>query len=235
VRRFLPSLWLLGAAFYAAATLLLDHSLYTDALLAQAAARETVRAKQPLKLATVTTERPAQGPGPAAPLPAPSKPHRDEWVQVAGYTTVVHARPSSISPVVSAYPAGQQLRVIAREGGFARVQDVASGQLGWIEQTSLAPLIRGYREREAAPPEPQVAAAEPSPPREAPAIRPVKLATAPRRPPRRALTMPTPQIAAQQDWEGGIFKKRRDQPQLIATHAHGGDLAALVQRAFSGY
>jgi hypothetical protein len=62
--------------------------------------------------------------------------------------------------VLSAYPAGQQLRVIAREAGFARVQDLASGQLGWIEESSLAPLIRGYRVREVAPPEPQVAVAD---------------------------------------------------------------------------
>jgi hypothetical protein len=45
MQRFLPSLWLLAAVLYVAATLLLDHALYEKARLAQVAAHETVRAK----------------------------------------------------------------------------------------------------------------------------------------------------------------------------------------------
>jgi hypothetical protein len=138
-------------------------------------------------------------------------------------------------PCFSAYPAGQQLRVIAREAGFARVQDLASGQLGWIEESSLAPLIRGYRVREVAPPEPQVAVADPSPPRPETLIRPVKVAAvATTQRPRRALTGPVAATVPQEGWDGGLFK-RRDQARLIPAHGRSGDLAGLVQRAFSGH
>ena len=236
MQRFLPSFWLLGAAVYAAAALLLDHSLYADALLAQAA-RETVRAKQIATVATTSSGVPSQltaSLGATATLSI--KPHRNEWVQVAGYTTVVHARPSPSSPVISAYPAGQQLRVLTREAGFARVQDLASGHLGWIEESSLAPTMRGYRVREMVPPEPQVAVVEPAPQPHAAALGPVKIAVAPApQPPRRTLTLPVAETAVQQESEGGFFRKRRGQPELIAAQARRGDLPGLVQRAFSGY
>jgi hypothetical protein len=248
VQRFLPSLWLLAAALFAAATLFLDQSLYADGLT-QRAAHETIRAKQIATEATARSGAPSQTTaslGTVAtlslePLHVEGNARRSEWVQVGGYTTVVHAQPSSSSPVISAYPAGQQLRVIAREAGFARVQDLGSGHLGWIEETSLTPLIRGYRVREVAPPEPQVAVVEPTPPRAEVLVRPVKVAAvAAPQPPRRGLTMPVsettpvPETAPQEGRDGGLFK-RRDQARLIAAHGHGGELAGLMQRAFSGH
>jgi hypothetical protein len=248
VQRFLPSLWLLAAALFAAAILFLDQSLYADGLT-QRAAHETIRAKQIATEATARSGAPSQTTaslGTVAtlslePLHVEGNARRSEWVQVAGYTTVVHAQPSSSSPVISAYPAGQQLRVIAREAGFARVQDLGSGHLGWIEETSLTPLIRGYRVREVAPPEPQVAVVEPTPPRAEVLVRPVKVAAvAAPQPPRRGLTMPVsettpvPETAPQEGRDGGLFK-RRDQARLIAAHGHGGELAGLMQRAFSGH
>jgi len=149
MQRFLPSLWLLAAALYATVALFLEHALYEKALMAQVAAHETVRAKQPARALDLKA-------GHAAP---------QRMVQVASFTTVVHARPSSSSPVISAYPIGQELRVIARESGFARVQDFGSGHLGWITEAALVPRMRGYRLREQMPAEPQiVAAAEPLPP-----------------------------------------------------------------------
>ena len=49
MQRFLPSLWLLAAALYATVALFLEHALYEKALMAQVAAHETVRAKQPAR------------------------------------------------------------------------------------------------------------------------------------------------------------------------------------------
>jgi hypothetical protein len=54
VQRFLPSWWLLTAAFFAAATLLLDQSLYADGRMTLAA-HETIRAKDPPKIASVAS------------------------------------------------------------------------------------------------------------------------------------------------------------------------------------
>jgi hypothetical protein len=257
VQRFLPSLWLLAAAFFAGATLLLNHSLYADALLAQAAAHETVRAKEPLLISPEAANRlgllalPVPNPVRAAREAAAPLAHRKEWVQVSAYTTVVHAQPSASSPVIFAYPIGQQFRVIAREGGFARVQDLGSGQLGWIQESSLTPLIRGYRVREIAPSAPQiadaassapqVAMAEPSPPRSETLIRPVKLAAVPALQPSRHApmmlapeTVPVSESAPEEAGRGGLFKQR-GQAQFIAARGRGGELAGLVQRAFSGY
>jgi hypothetical protein len=47
-------LWLLAAAFLAAATLLVDQSLYADGRLTLAA-HETIRAKDPPKIASVAS------------------------------------------------------------------------------------------------------------------------------------------------------------------------------------
>jgi hypothetical protein len=214
VQRFLPSWWLLTAAFFAAATLLLDQSLCADGRLTLAA-HETIRAKDPPKIASVaSTSAKAAALGAVVTLSlepprVEGSARRSEWVQVAGYTTVIHAR-----PVLSAYPAGQQLRVIAREAGFARVQDLASGQLGWIEESSLAPLIRGYRVREVAPPEPQVAVADPSPPRPETLIRPVKVAAvATTQRPWRALTACRCNSAA-----GGMGRRPLQAPRPSSAH-----------------
>ena len=51
MQRFLPSLWLLAAALYATAALFLEHAL-DEALMAQVAAHETVRTKQPARHST---------------------------------------------------------------------------------------------------------------------------------------------------------------------------------------
>ena len=121
--------------------------------------------------------------------------HLNEWVQVASFTTVVHARPSSSSPVISAYPIGQELRVMARESGFARVQDLGSGHLGWITKAALVPRMRGYRLREQMPAEPQiVAAAEPLPPPLAESAAPHVKAAATVVP--RKVAPPSPRIAS---------------------------------------
>src|SRR3989304_5931419 len=97
----------------------------------------------------------------AAVAPEPKIERRNEWVQVAGYTTVVRSRPSSAAPPLLAYSVGRPFRGVAREAGFVRVQDLGSGQLGWVEESSLVPFVGGYRQREQQVVEPQVAVAEP--------------------------------------------------------------------------
>ena len=227
MQRFLPSLWLLAAALYATVALFLEHALNEKALMAQVAAHETVRAKQPARALDLKA-------GHAAP---------QRMVQVASFTTVVHARPSSSSPVISAYPIGQELRVMARESGFARVQDLGSGHLGWITEAALVPRMRGYRLREQMPAEPQiVAAAEPLPPPLAESAAPhVKAAATvvPRKvaPPSPRASRPPIAESAETPAEGGFglgLFRRRDQAQLIPARARSGELAGFLQRAISG-
>ena len=149
MRGLLPSVWLLGAAPYFASILsLVDPFSGNETWPAPAPVNETVVAKTPLAIARaldpagvdlIVTFLPA----------AKSKAERqDEWVQVAGYTTMVRSRPSAEAPPLSAYSIGRPLRVIAREAGFVRVQDLGSGQLGWVEAAALAPFNGGDRQRE---------------------------------------------------------------------------------------
>src|SRR5262249_55641761 len=138
--RLFPSLWLLGAALYAAATLLLTRPFLDVAPVSPAAAHETGVAKQPRRLAAEfgTPKLPASSPEPTPTAAAanasaePATKPRNQWVAIVGYTAVIRAEPSASAPVLTAFPVGHALRVIAREGDFARVQDLSSGQLGWV-------------------------------------------------------------------------------------------------------
>ena len=154
-----------------------------------------------------------------------------------------------------AYPIGEQLRVIARQSGFARVQDLASGHLGWIAEAELVPRMRGYRPREPAPaqPEPQLVAQAPvqvavaqllPSPRAEPAARPIKVVAAPatvqpsRHAPHMRVAEPVvirvAETTGTQTWAGGLFR-RHDQARLMPANARGGGLAGLVQRAFGRF
>ena len=162
MRGLLPSVWLLGAALYTALTLFLIRPVVEEWPLPPRV-NETVIAKQPPKAAMLIFQDEPQVELAAAAAPAAGTrvEWRDEWAQIAGYTTVGRLHPSSTSPALFAYSVGRPLRVISREGGFARVQDLGSGQLGWVRETSLAPFTGGYRQREERVAEPVVAAAPP--------------------------------------------------------------------------
>ncbi|HEX2447141.1 MAG TPA: hypothetical protein VHK26_03010 [Methyloceanibacter sp.] len=66
----------------------------------------------------------------------------------------VLASPSASAPAMFGFPAGRPFRVIGREGGFVRIQDLKSSASGWIDEAALA----------APPPAPAVAAPSPSKP-----------------------------------------------------------------------
>ena len=176
MRGLLASVWLLLAGLYTVSLLaLIQPFSRIDDWPTPPPLNETVRAKEPRPVAL---QSPAEAAAPsfqlvslAAPVPPKNVERHDEWVQIAGYTTVVRAEPTTASPVLFAYAAGRPLRVIAREGGFARVQDLGSGQYGWVKESALAPFTGGYRQREDMAPQPQVVASV------APASVPAQVAT----------------------------------------------------------
>src|SRR5688500_10523306 len=95
----LPSVWLIGAALYTALILFLIRPSSEEWPMPPPTG-ETVRAKQPVtSVASV------------AAVTEPKVERRNEWVQVAAYTTVVRSRPSLAAPVLLAYSAGRPLRV----------------------------------------------------------------------------------------------------------------------------
>ena len=240
MRRLLPSVWLLGAALYTALTLFLIRPVVEEWPLPPRV-NETVIAKQPPKAAMLIFQDEPQVELAAAAAPAAGTrvEWRDEWAQIAGYTTVGRLHPSSTSPALFAYSVGRPLRVISREGGFARVQDLGSGQLGWVRETSLAPFTGGYRQREERVAEPVVAAAPPettvAEPASEVAVTPVALKKAPPRIPAVAAKPRKETVAAAEPAPRGLFRRKRNQVQHVALGNEGTGVAAIMQRAFGRF
>jgi hypothetical protein len=240
MRGLLPSVWLLGAALYTALTLFLIRPVVEEWPLPPRV-NETVIAKQPPKAAMLIFQDEPQVELAAAAAPAAGTrvEWRDEWAQIAGYTTVGRLHPSSTSPALFAYSVGRPLRVISREGGFARVQDLGSGQLGWVRETSLAPFTGGYRQREERVAEPVVAAAPPettvAEPASEVAVTPVALKKAPPRIPAVAAKPRKETVAAAEPAPRGLFRRKRNQVQHVALGNEGTGVAAIMQRAFGRF
>jgi len=250
MRGLLLSVWLLGAALYTLSILALIKPFSSDEdWHLPPPVNETFKAKEPRAIAFKPDLELALLAQPAAFVtpPQPKIERHNEWVRIVGYTTVVRARPSIASPAFGAYAAGRPFRVIAREAGFARVQDLGSGQLGWVEETALAPFAGGYQQREDVV-EPQlVASAEP----QAAAPRAAERQTASAKPHNVAVVVavkkaPPPRnkaigalpkketVAAIEGSDRGLFGRMCDRPQHIALHGDDMSLAAIINRAFSG-
>jgi hypothetical protein len=229
--RLLASLWLPGAVLYAAATLLLTQPFFDRGSASLAATHETIVAKQAEpaspKLLTLAPVSPAElEPTQTSNV---SWPH-NEWVEIVGYTAVVRADPSASSRVLTAYPVGHALRVIERDGDFARIQDLSSGHLGWVAASSIAAFVPGYREREEPiAPRPLMAVAQAQTPAVPPKVsRPSQGALPP--PPRQdavAVTEPAEAVP--------LLTRASTAPRRLAENQADGGVAALVQRAFSGH
>jgi hypothetical protein len=250
MRALLPSVWLLAAALYSASVFsLIGPYSGEEVWPAPAPVNETVVAKTPS-----AAQAEVQGEAPLVLAAVEFKPkpeRRDEWVQVAGYTAVVRSRPAAEAPPLYAYAVGRALRVIAREGHFVRVQDLGSGQLGWIEEASLVPFFGGYRERPRVA-EPQVAAVAP-PAQAAPSaaavpapVEPVGATAKPQlaaatarkaRPPRNDALAARPgkeTVAAVESGERGLFRKKRGM-QRVALGGKETGFAGMIGRAFRGF
>jgi hypothetical protein len=219
--RLLLCVWLVGAAIYTA-SLLLAPSLYGYGLPTGLTGNETVRAKHPPAREVIL---------PLTLPPQAAAKHRIEWVQAARYTAVVRAQPSVSSPVLFASTFGRPLRVIGRDKGFVKVQDLGTGQLGWIEARATAPFFGGYRQRETMPV--MVAQSEAVPAAET-AVTEIKQPVIDSKP--RAVQAISPRverIAARPAWDNGVYKKNRAGPQRIAFRRQGG-IAGMMQRTLFG-
>ncbi len=247
MRGLLPSVWLLGAALYTALTLFLCRPVSEDWPLPPAS-NETVIAKQPARAAGfIFKDETPKKQAEATPSSSPAVERRNEYVQVSEYTAVGRVHPSAASPVLFAYSVGQPLRVIAREDGFVRVQDLGSGQLGWVKETALAPFTGGYRVREPVVAAPVVAAAEPvatvAMPRMAEAATSVAEVATPvavkkvrqRRKDGIAAQPRDETVAAAEPVARGLFRRKRDQIQRVAYGSEDTGVAAIVRRAFGRF
>src|SRR5262245_50272152 len=67
---------------------------------------------------------------------SPSSP---DLILVINRPVEVLASPSSSASPLYGFPAGRSVRLIGRDGGFARIQDLNSSATGWIDNTALVP------------------------------------------------------------------------------------------------
>jgi hypothetical protein len=247
----------LAAALYTALILVLSRPAIEEWPLPPRV-DETVAVKQPPKSAGLifTDDILRKQAAATAAAAAPPAPWRDEWAQIAGYTAMGRLHPSSASPVLFAYSVGRPLRVLSREGGFARVQDLGSGQLGWVKETSLAPFTGGYRQPEHRVAEPVVAAAEPvatvaaaapaaetmAVPDSVAAVTPVAVkAVAPvaakkaAHPRVAAAKSGKAVVAAAEPAPRGLFRRKRNQVEHVALGSERSGVAAIMQRALGRF
>jgi hypothetical protein len=247
MRGLLPSVWLVGAALYTALTLFLCRPVSEDWPLPPRS-NETVVAKQPPRTARlIFNDDILKKQVAATPAPATAAEWRNEYVQVSEYTAVGRVYPAATSPVLFAYSVGRPLRVIARADGFVRVQDLGSGQLGWVRETALAPFTGGYRLREPTVSAPVVAMAEPAAtietPQVADVVAPVADAVAPvavkkvrQRRKDGVADQPREQtVAAVQPAARGLFRWKRDRVQRVAYDSEDNGVAAIMRRALSRF
>jgi hypothetical protein len=215
-------LWLLGVV-YAASTLVLVQPFYRDDAVARIASPNvSIRAKQPLEAALpAEAQAPAKRANTVASA-APSIRNKDELVQVAGYTAVARSLPTVSAPVLAGYPVGRPFRVISRERGFVRVQDLESGQFGWIAEASLAPYTGEH-------PQPQVPVqvAVQEPPQPEATVARTKVAGVNTSTRSNALV---PRLTKASD--GALVKQPEAQPKEVAVR-QADDLSAIMQRAFA--
>jgi hypothetical protein len=250
MRALLPSVWLLLAGLYSVSLLaVIKPFSAVEDWPAPEPVYETVRAKDP---SSVASRFAAEAATPEIQLvslaAAPKATPNDEWAQIADYTTMVFAEPTAASSVLSAYPAGRPLRVIAREHGFARVQDLGSGQFGWVKEAALAPFTGEYRRHQEPVAAPQltasvapVQAAPEMAQAAAPQAVPAKPTVAAKRikPPRDPVAVVAAvnsktDTAVAEPGQRGFFGFRRAQTQRVALRGNQSGFAGMINRAFGG-
>jgi hypothetical protein len=135
-----------GLALVAGGTIV--WSKYSDAVDGVAKSQEAVVMIAPPSDSDDTTG--SLSPPTSIPTPAPAAPVTPSdgadgsaggsgEIQVTTRLSSIHGSPSASAPVLYAFPAGRQLRVVSREAGFARIEDVQSGATGWVDERLLAP------------------------------------------------------------------------------------------------
>lgn len=132
-----------GLCFVVSGLLLLAES---DEEPADEAPAVTVTMPSPLPSATAEPAEEATGALPAAePVPQEVQAPPPKPIEGAGKILIskrpieMLAAPSSTASAMYGFPAGRPFRLIDREAGYARIQDLKSGASGWIDEAALEP------------------------------------------------------------------------------------------------
>jgi len=76
---------------------------------------------------------------PAAAPVSDTIPERAELAAIGTSAVVIRVAPSATAAQLFAFPLGRRVRVGERENGFAEIEDLASGEVGWVEEAALGP------------------------------------------------------------------------------------------------
>lgn len=151
--------------------------------------------------------------------------------------TSIHVSPSATASVLYAFPTGRRLRVIGRESGFARIEDLQSKATGWVDERLLAPISATASAKPSAPSAPSDAnGAEPAP-TPAPAVAAKPPAPKPAAAPKPA-TPPKPKVANEGDTPAAAAAKnqaaKRAQQQGAQRAERNRGFEGFLNRAFGG-
>jgi hypothetical protein len=97
-------------------------------------------------------------PGTSTPAEAPDSTNSGT-ILVSKRAVEVLADPSHSASILYGFPPGRPFRLIGREGGFAKIQDLKSSATGWIDETALteAPSVAAAPAASETPVEPKAA------------------------------------------------------------------------------
>jgi hypothetical protein len=166
-------------------------------------------------------------PAPPVEQAAPAKPIEGAGkILISKRPIEMLAAPSSSASAMYGFPAGRPFRLIDREAGFARIQDLKSGASGWIEEAALEPA---KVPKASAPSKPTSAARKPSHTR---AATPKPTAAAPK--PKATAAKPS---ATKKDGQA-TAEAETAEPDPTQTRKRGGlfsgkgPIASILQGAF---
>jgi len=78
-------------------------------------------------------------PHPAAHPVSDIPPEGAELAAIGTNAAVIRVAPSATAAQLFAFPLGRRVRVGERENGFAEIEDLGSGEVGWVEEAALGP------------------------------------------------------------------------------------------------
>jgi hypothetical protein len=251
MNKALLSLWLLGAATYTANTVILSRSpagsggVVAECVVPKQSSRNVTDVPKTVRPTKTDEAGPAKLEQTGTANDSPSAPAADriaavespavvatndnahyDWAEIQHSGAYAHSEPSVNAAVISIFPVGKQLRILAYRNGWVQLQDTA-GPAGWVYEQYVASI--------AVPNEQRQAASEPQPP---PLAAPAPVQSRGRVPPLKVSTPPgaAPRWALGEDGSSQLSSDTRDDRPAAAWREHTPSLADLyLRRFYRGY
>ena len=149
-----------------------------------------------------------------------------DWAEIQRSGAYAHSEPSVNAAVISIFPVGKQLRILAYRNGWVQLQDTA-GPAGWVYEQYVASITVPNEQRQAASePQPLPLAAH-APVQARDRVPPLRVSTSPGAAPRWALG---------EDGSSQLSSDTRNDRPAAASREHTPSLAdSYLRRFYRGY